>query len=157
MSGRDVGDKVGKEPTWPLTWNDSRVWAGYVTSPWLPWRLGFASPWLTGIAILFCWGLLALLRTIVQSLSHVRRCDPMNYSTSGFPVLHHLLELAQTHVHWVGDAVQPSHPLSSPPAFNLSQHQSLFQWVNSSHQVTKVLELQLQPQSFQWIFRIDFL
>ena len=56
------------------------------------------------------------------------------------------------HVHWIGDAIQPSHPLSSPsPAFNLSQHQGLFQWVSSSHQVAKVLEFQLQHQSFQWI------
>ena len=72
---------------------------------------------------------------------------------------HQLLELAQTHVHWVGDAIQPSHPLSSPspPAFNLSQNQGLFQWVSSSHQVAKVLEFQLQHQSFQWIFRVDFL
>ena len=65
------------------------------------------------------------------------------------------------HFHWVGDAIQPSHPLSSPapPALNLSQHQSLFQWVSSSHQVAKVLEFQLQHQSFQWIFslRIDWL
>ena len=86
-------------------------------------------------------------------------CDPMDSSMPGFPLLHHLLELAQTHVHWVSDAIQPSHPLSSPspPAFNLSQHQGLFSWVNSSHQVAKVLELQLQHQSFQWIFRTDFL
>ena len=70
-------------------------------------------------------------------------CNPMDCSTSGFPVLHHLPELAQTHVHWVGDAIQQSHPLSSPspPAFNLSQDQGLFQWVSSSHQMTKVLEL----------------
>ena len=69
----------------------------------------------------------------------------MNCSTPGFPVHHRLLELAQTHVHWVGDAIQPSHPLSSPsPTFNLSQHQSLFPWVSSPHQVAKVLELQLQ-------------
>ena len=84
-------------------------------------------------------------------------CDPMDCSTAGFPVPHHLSEPAQTHVHWVGDAIQPSHPLSSasPPALNLSQHQGLFQWVGSSHQVAKVLELQLQ--SFQGIFRVDFL
>ena len=76
-----------------------------------------------------------------------------------FPVLHHLLVLAQTHVHWVSDAIQPCFPLSSPsaPTFNLSQHQDLFQWVCSLHQVTKVLELKLQHQSFQWIFRTDFL
>ena len=84
---------------------------------------------------------------------------PMNRSTPGLPVHHQLLEFTQTHVHWVSDAVQPSHPLSipSPPAFNVSQHQSLFQWVSSSHQVAKVLEFQLQHQSFQRIFRTDFL
>ena len=82
----------------------------------------------------------------------------MDCSTPGFPVLHHFLEFAQTHVHWVGAAIQPFHPLSSPsPAFNLTQHQGLFQWVGSSHQVAKVLELQLQCQSFQWVFRTDFL
>ena len=86
-------------------------------------------------------------------------CDPMNCSTPGFPVHHQLPELAQTHVHRVGDAIQPSHPLwsPSPPAFNLSQHQDLFQWVSSLHQMAKVLEFQLQHQSFQWIFRTDFL
>ena len=75
------------------------------------------------------------------------------------PVHHQLLELTQTHVHQVGDAIQPSHPLSSPspPAFNLSQYQGLFKWVSSSHLVSKVLEFQLQHQSFQWIFRTDFL
>ena len=69
----------------------------------------------------------------------------MNCSTPGFPILHHFLEFAQSHVHWVGDAIQPSHHL--PPssfAFSLSQHQCLFQWVSSLHQVAKVLELQLQ-------------
>ena len=72
-------------------------------------------------------------------------CDPMNRSMPGLPVHHHLPEFTQTHIHWVGDAIQPSHPLSSPfpPAPNPSQHQSLFQWVNSSHQVAKVLEFQL--------------
>ena len=82
----------------------------------------------------------------------------MDCSTPGFPVHHCLLKLAQTHIHQVGDAIQPPHPLSSPsrPALNLSQNQGLFQWVGSSHQVSKVLELQLQHQSFQWIFRISF-
>ena len=86
-------------------------------------------------------------------------CDPMGYSMPGFPVHHQLLELAQTHVHQVGDATQPSHPLSSPSpaAFNPSQHQGLFKWVSSLHQVVKVLECQLQHQSFQWIFGTDFL
>ena len=71
-------------------------------------------------------------------------CDPMNRSTPGLSVHHQLQEFTQTHVHWVSDAIQPSHPLSSPspPAFNLSQHQGLFQWVSSSHQVAKVLEFQ---------------
>ena len=86
-------------------------------------------------------------------------CDPMDCSTPVFPVHHQLPEFTQTHVHHVSDAIQPSHPLSSPspPTFNLSQHQCLFQWIISSHQVAKVLELQLQHQSFQWIFRTDFL
>jgi len=85
-------------------------------------------------------------------------CDPMDCSRPGLPVHHQLQELTQTHVHGIGDAIQLSHPLSSPspPAFNLSQHQDLFQGVSSSHQVAKVLEFQLQHQSFQWIFRIDF-
>ena len=85
--------------------------------------------------------------------------DPMDCSTPGFSLHHQLLEGAQTHVHWVGDAIQPFHSRSSPspPAFNLSQDQGLFLWVSSLHQVAKVLELQLQHQSFQWIFRFDFL
>ena len=75
-------------------------------------------------------------------------CSSMNCSTSGLPVHHQLVEPTQNHVHWVSDAIQPSHPLPSPspPALNLSQHQGLFQWVSSSHQVAKVLEFQLQHQ-----------
>ena len=86
-------------------------------------------------------------------------CDPMNCSTPGLPVHHQILEFTQTHAHQVGDAIQPSHPLSppSPPAPNPSQHQGLFQWVNSSHEVAKILEFQLQHQSFQWIPRTDLL
>ena len=83
-------------------------------------------------------------------------CNPMNCSSPAFLVVHCLPEFAQTHVHWVDDAIQPSHPLSPPsPTLNLSQYQGLFQWVGSSHQVAKVLDL--QHQSFQWIFRVDFL
>ena len=91
--------------------------------------------------------------------------QPMDCSTPGLPVYHQLLELSQTHVHQVSEAIQPSHPLFSPfpPAFNLSQHQGLFQWVSSLHQVARVLEFQLQHQSFQWIleysgliFRMDW-
>ena len=79
-------------------------------------------------------------------------------SMPDLPVHYQLPEFTQTHIHWVGDAIQTSHPLSSPfPAFNLSQHQGLFQWVSSSPQVAKLLELQLQHQSFQWTFRADFL
>ena len=79
-------------------------------------------------------------------------CNPMNRNTPGLPVYHQLLEFTQTHAHRVGDAIQPSHPLSppSPPTFNLSQHQGLFQWVSSLHEVAKVLEFWLQHQSFQW-------
>ena len=86
-------------------------------------------------------------------------CEPTDGSTPGFPVLHYLLKFFQTHVHWVDDATQSSHSLSpsSPPALNLSQHQELFQWVGSLHQVAKVLKLQLQRHSFQWILRVDFL
>ena len=84
-------------------------------------------------------------------------CNPMNRSTPGLPDHHQLLEFTQTHVCWVGVAIQPSHPLSapSPPALNLSQLQDLFKWVSSSHQVAKVLEFQLQHQSFQWTPRTD--
>ena len=91
-------------------------------------------------------------------------CDPMNHSTPGLPVHHQLPEFTQTHAHRVSDAIQPSHPLSSssPPAPNPSQHPGLFQWVNSSRKVAKVLEFQLQHQSFQWTpglisFRTDWL
>ena len=86
-------------------------------------------------------------------------CDHMNCSTPGLPVHHQLLESTQTHVHWVGEAIQPSHPLLSPSplAPNPSQHQVLFQWVSSSHEVAKVLEFQLQHQSFQWTPRTDLL
>ena len=83
-----------------------------------------------------------------QGLQHARLPCPLP-----------LLELAQTHVHWISDAVQPAHPLSSPspPDLDVSQHQGLFKWVSFSHQVAKVLDLQRQHQSFQWIFRIYFL
>ena len=86
---------------------------------------------------------------------------PLDRSMPGFPVFHHLLKFAETHVHWVGDAIQPSCPLSSPspPAFNLSQHRGLFQWVSSLHQVTKVLELHISsPNEYSGLisFRIDW-
>ena len=97
----------------------------------------------------------------VSSVVHLcpTLCDPMNCSTPGFPVHHKLLEFTQTHVHRVGDAIQPSHPLLSPslPALNPSQHQGLFQWINSLYEEAKVLEFQLQHQSFQWTPRTDLL
>ena len=85
-------------------------------------------------------------------------CDHMDCRRPGFPVHHQIPELTQTHVHRVSDAIQLSHSLLSPsPTFNLFQHQGLFQWVSSLHQVAKVLEFQLQHQSFQWIFRTDLI
>ena len=116
---------------WTWVWVDSRSW-------WWTGRPGVL--WFSSVA---------------QSCPTL--WDPMNYSTPGVSVHHQLPESTQTHVHWVSDAIQPSHPLSSPspPALNLSQHQGLFQWVSSSHLVAKVLEFQLQHQSFQWIFRTD--
>ena len=112
----------------------------------------------------FNWVLATLGMVIFSQFSSVDQacqtlCDPMNRSAPGLPVHHQLLELIQTHVHWVGDAIQASHPLSSPspPAFNLSQHSGLFKWVGSSNQVSKVLEFWLQHQFFQWLFRADFL
>ena len=102
------------------------------------------------------------LRQWVSSVTQscLTLCKPMDCSTLGFPVHHQLPEFTQTSVHRVENAIQPSHPLlsPSPPTFSLSQHQGLFQWVSSSHlKVAKVLEFQLQHQSFQWIFRMDFL
>ena len=101
---------------------------------------------------------------ISQSVSSVTQScptlfDPMNHSLPSLPVHHQLPESTQTHIHRVDDAIQPSHPLSppSPPALNLSQHQGLFQRVCSLHQVAKVLEFQLQHQSFQWTPRTDLL
>ena len=95
--------------------------------------------------------------SVIQSCPTL--CNPMDCSTPGFPVYYQLPELTQTHVHRVSDATQPPHPLSSPspPAFNLSQHQGLFQGVSSSHQAAQVSEFQLQHQSFQWTLRTDFL
>ena len=88
-------------------------------------------------------GILVQFSSVAQSC--LTLCDPMNRSTPGLPVHHQLPEFTQTHIHRVGDAIQPSHPLSSPspPVPNPSQHLSLFQWVNSSHEVAKVLEFQL--------------
>ena len=107
------------------------------------------------------WNRTALLSVQFNSVAQLSPtlCNPMNCSMPGLPVHHKLPEFPQTYVHRVNDAIQPSHPLlsPSPPAPNPSQHQGLFQWVSSSHEVARVLEFQLQHQSFQWTFRTDFL
>ena len=102
----------------------------------------------------FMFSLWSVISKVTQSCPAL--CNPTDCSTPGFPDQHQLPELAQIHVHQVGDAIQPSHPLSSPspPAFSLSQHQGLFQWLSSLHQVARVLEFQLQHQSFQWTFKL---
>ena len=118
------------------------------------WRFGGMSLWWRwGSSLCPLWmrsRCACAVSSVTQSCLNL--CSPMDCSMPGFPVHHQLPQLIQTHVHWVSDDIQPSYPLSSPsiPASNVSQHQSLFQWVNSSHQLAKVLEL--QHQSFQWIF-----
>ena len=104
------------------------------------------------------WRLVIALFACSVPESCLTLCDLMDCSTPGFPVLHCLPEFAHTRVHWVHAATQPSHCVSSPsPALSLSQCQGLSWWVSSSHQVARLLDLQLQHQSFQWIFRVDFL
>ena len=105
--------------------------------------------WTTGNSwLVICCGSVAKSCVVLRNR---RNCSP-----PGFPILHYLLEFAQTYVHRVGNVIQPSHPLFLPSSLNLSQHQGHFQWVTSLHQVVKVLELQLHHESFQWIFRVDF-
>ena len=110
-------------------------------------------------SVVCCWFDLLSVQFSSVTQSWPTLYNSMDCSTPGLPVHHQLPEFTQPHVHWVGDAIQPSHPLStpSPPALKLSQHQGLFRWVSSLHQVAKVLEFQLQHQSLQWIFRTDFL
>ena len=149
---------------------DERGCDGWMASPtWWTWVLeSFGSWWWTGrLGMLQSMGsqswtdwvieLIVQFSSVAQSL--LTLCDPMNHSTLGLPVHHQLPESTQTHVHWVSDAIQPSHLLSSPspPALNLSQYQALFKCVSSSHQVAKVLEFQLQHQFFQWTPRTDLL
>ena len=115
------------------------------------WLSMFKSPLFIRIPVILDLGLTLIQYVQFSSVAQLclTLCGPMDCSTPRFPVYHQLLEIAQTHVHQVGDAIQPSHPLltPSPPGFNLSQHQGLFQSVSSLHQVAKVLEL--QHQSFQ--------
>ena len=133
-----------------ISWTVARRWILYYGAPLKPSK---------DITFFFYFKSLAISCHSIMSL-----CNPMDCSTPGLPVHHQLPELAQIHVHWVSDSIQPSHPLSSPstPAFNLSQHQSLFQWVISSHQVAKVLEFQfsISPSneySGLIFFRMDWL
>ena len=134
-------------PMWMVTWwgweRSKRSWVWYLGTP--------------GRSVLNWWQASVQFSSVSQSCPTL--CDPMNRSTPGLPVHHKLPEFTQTHAHWVGDAIQPSHPLlsPSPPAPNPSQHQGFFQWVNSSHEVAKVLEFQLQHQSIQWTPRTDLL
>ena len=111
------------------------------------------------LCLKFCFSLWVWLAVvIVQSRSPVQLyVTPMDCSLLGLSVPHHLLKFAQVHVHCISDAILPSQPLmpSSPSSLNLPQHQGLFQWVSCLHQMTKILELQLQHQSFQWVFRVD--
>ena len=119
--------------------------------------------WPVSFLVLIFWLKIKVQFSSVQFTSVAQLCptlvDPMNRSTPGLPIHHQLPEFIQTHAHRVGDAIQPSHTLSSPspPAPNPSQHQGFFQWFNSSHEVAKVLEFQLQHQSFQWTRRTDLL
>ena len=137
--------------TWPWLSKEMKI---AILRSWNEWKIRIYMNSLIGFQDTFLffrnWHYVCIqFSSVAQSCPTL--CDPMNYSTPGLPVHHQLLEFTQTHVHWVGDAIQPSHPLSSPsPAPSTSQHQSLFQWVNSSHAVAKVLEFQLQHQSFQW-------
>ena len=121
----------------------------------LEWLSHCMKPVCTPMGWVYSIEVVAELASVFSSVAqlYLTLCDSMDCSMPGLP------ECTQTHVHWVSDAIQPFHPLSSPspPTFNLSQNQGLFQWVSSLHQATKVLEFQLQHQSFQWIFRTYFL
>ena len=109
-----------------------------------------------GIWTIFCWVDLSLCSVQFSYSVQSWLCNHMDCSKPGLPVHHQLLQLTQTHVHWCHPTISSS-VVPSPPAFNLSQHQGLFKWVSFSHQVAKVLDFQLQHQSFQWIFRTDLL
>ena len=165
IDGRPPGSPVpGILQARPLEWvaisfSNARKWKVKVKS--LSCVRPSATPWITAFQAAPSMGFFpaGVLEWGAIAFSGPTFCDPMNRSTPGLPVHHHLLEFTQTHVHRVGDAIQPSHPLSSPspPAPNLSQHQGLFQWVNSSHEVAKTLEFQLQDQFFQRTPRTDLL
>ena len=162
-----VAISFSRGTSWPRNWTQVRCIAGRCFTDWAT-REAFtmnSQGWfpleLTDLVSLLSKGFSiqcsVQFGSVTQSCPAL--CDPMNLSMPGLPVHHQLSEFTQTHAHWVGDAIHPSHPLSSPSplAPNPSQHHGLFQWVNSSHGVAKVLEFQLQHQTFQWIFSTDFL
>ena len=131
--------------TWMTTWTEHKILGSQFSLIFLKYYSAF--------------DISGLVKFSSVDQSRLTLCDPMDCSKPGLTVHQQFPEFTQTHVHWVGDAIQPSHPLSSPspPAFKLSQNQCLFKWVSSSHQVAKILEFQLQHQSFQWTPRTDFL
>ena len=150
--GRAKYDIFGKK--WILTWDGEEKREHLLCSlcgdiPQLDQVHNWLTDWLNPI-ILNSVALLYHHQFSSISQSCPTLCDPMDCSMPGLPIHHQLPEFTQMHIHWVGDAIQPLHPLSSlsPPTFNLSQHQGLFKWVISSHQVAKILEFQLQRQSF---------
>ena len=129
--------------------NGMKVKVKLLSCAWL-----LANPWTVACQGILDWVAFSFSSQFsTVTLPRPTLCDAMDCSMPGLPIHHQLPESTQTHVHRVGDAIQPSHPLSSPspPVFNLSQHQGLFKWVSSLHQVAKVLEFQLQHQSFQWL------
>ena len=152
-------------PSWEMTrvcmkatWMESFSSSLYCFNEYISWPLFLREACLTfGLDQVPTVDAPCIISSVAQSCQTL--CDPMGCSTPGLPVHHQLPELTQTHVCWVDDAIQSCHPLLFPslPAFNYSQHQGLFQWVSSSHQMAKVLEFQLQHQSFQWILRTDLL
>ena len=126
------------------------VWTGHGTTDWFQIGKGVHQGCILSLCLFNLYAEFSSVQFSSVTQSCPTLCDPMNRSMPGLPVHHQLPEFTQTHVHWVGDAIQSSHSLSSPspPALNLSQNQGLFKWVSSSHQVAKVLEFQLQHQSF---------
>ena len=151
ISGWTTGEKYGSKGYMPLyvpycsVYNNQDMKATYMSS----------DRWMDKEDLVHIY--YGLFSSVAQSC--LTLWNPMDCSIPGLPIHHQLSEFTQTHVHRVGDAIQPSHPLSSPSplAPNPSQHQGLFQWVNSSHEVAKVLEFQLQLQFFQWAPRTDLL
>ena len=138
---------------WPASFSYSILWCAWVWFFVLYFDYIYTHIWKSlSLPVLYCYFYFCLAFSLVAQLC-LTLCETMDCSTPGFLVHHQLQELTQTHVHWVREAIQPSHSLLSPSplAFDLSQHQGFFQRVSSLHQVAKVLKFQLQHQSFQWM------